>query len=98
MIWDRITILRVLLPNRAQAHEVARRWRSAAQRHPGLTEDLIRLGGVLVLQPFENGEPDVKDTARLAYEAGRRDMALQLLAMMTLSTSKMSDLMENNDD
>ena len=34
---------------------------------------------------------------RTAYEAGRRDLALQLSAMMALSVSDLNDLMEDAD-
>jgi len=97
MIWDRVTILRAIFPSRATAGEVARRWRAAATRERELAADVIRMGGLLTLQPIENGAPDLSNPQRLAYEAGRRDLALQLLAMMNLSLDEMNTLMEDND-
>jgi hypothetical protein len=98
MIWNRMDILRAAFPSRVAAMEVARRWRMAAKDREALKGDLIRLGGVLVLQPVEAaGEPAPLDPLRLAYEAGRRDFAMQLLALMGTSIEDMNRLMEDDD-
>lgn len=102
MIWSRLPVLRALFapapPTDAAAAACARRWWKAAEREPLLAEDLIRLAGVLVTQPGD-GQGDVLpiDPQRLAYEAGRRDMGLQLLAMMSLSVAEMNQLMRDED-
>jgi len=68
------------------AREAARRWREAQRIAPGLAQDIIRLGGVMA----PTGAP--LDPQRLAYEAGRRDLAHEVLALMTLSTDEINDL------
>lgn len=83
------------------ATQAARRWKAARDAEPELAGDLIRLGGVLSMQvqTLEDGQARLGETdpARLAYEAGRRDMALQLLGLMNLSNFELSRLMETND-
>jgi hypothetical protein len=97
MIWNKLSILRAVFPSRSAARDVARRWHAAASKSPQLATDLIVLGGVLTMQPIDNGEVDITNPHRLAYEAGRRDMALQLLAMMNLSIEDLNTLTEQND-
>ncbi len=103
MIWARLPFLRALFapapPTDAEAADCARRWWQAAEREPRLAEDLIRLSGVLVAQGVDGGGEVLPiDTVRLAYEAGRRDLGLQLLAMMSLSVAEMNSLMRDDDD
>lgn len=99
MIFDRIPVLRsVFGSNDRAAATVARRWRRAFQDDPELACDLIRSGGLLVGQPVEMVEgwpqPAAMDPYRLAYEAGRRDLALQLLAQGGISYDELNQLME----
>jgi hypothetical protein len=77
--------------------DMARRWMRLRQANPELLGDLIRLGGVLNAQPMMDGEVMPMDGMRLAYEAGRRDFALQLASMMALTHTELSDMMENAD-
>jgi len=104
MIWHRLPYLAALFapapPNDPKAARCARRWSAAADRDPELAEDLIRLSGLLVTQPVDpaSGTALPLDATRLAYEAGRRDFALQLLAMMQLSPSDLDRLMRDPDD
>lgn len=83
---------------RAAAADAAQRWSLAAGRCPELATDLIGMGGVLSLHPVLIQEgcavPEPFDPQRLAYEAGRRDMALQLLALMGITREEMAKLME----
>lgn len=99
MIFDRIGIIQALFPARAAAAEVATRWKRAAAKDPELIADAIRLGGVITLQPdtFEGGVPIGApiDPVRLAYEAGRRDLAVQLIALMGLTYTELQSLMED---
>lgn len=97
MIWDKVTFLQALFPSRKVAGEVARRWHKARRDQPQLAPDIIRLGGVLTAQPMDQGELVPPDPIKLAYEAGRRDFALQLLAMMNLTMHELNTLMEDND-
>lgn len=97
MIWEKFDFLRVLFPQRAAASKVARHWVAARRADPVLAEHLIVLGGVLVAQPADpNGVMPI-DPHRLAYEAGRRDLALQLLAMMNLSPYDLQTMLEQSN-
>lgn len=103
MIFDRIAGLRGFFGfNDRAAVEVARRWRRAFAAEPDLAADLIRQSGLLVQQPVQmtEGVPEVVplDPYRLAYEAGRRDMALLLLAQGGLSHTEINQLMENDHE
>ena len=80
------------------AADPARRWWKAAQADPELLGDVIRLGEIFTTQPFAGGQLAAPiDPLRLAYEAGRRDLALQLATMMTISIHDLNQLMETND-
>lgn len=105
IVWDRFAVLVGMVPAGARRGlaPVARRWRSARLESPELADDLIRLGGILQLQPvdLQNGYPETAplDGFRLAYEAGRADLARQLLALMGMTQTQIAKLtMENNDD
>jgi hypothetical protein len=98
MIWDKLAFLRALFPARAAAAQVAARWYKARSREPELMADVIRLGGLLTAQPYDPDAPTAPiDPQRLAYEAGRRDLALQLAALMGLTLTELNSLMESND-
>lgn len=107
--WNPLDILRAVFPAppddlprqdlaRRQAGKLAKRWQMAQRYEPMLATDLIDLGGVLTLQPmnFDGGVVNRAnvDPAHLAYEAGRRDMALTLLAAMGVSTKELNYLLE----
>ncbi|MFP4044828.1 MAG: hypothetical protein ACLFTP_09725 [Rhodosalinus sp.] len=103
MIFDRIGHLLAFFggarpEGRRAARDVGRRWSRVFSREPELAEDLIRMGGVLAAQPVEmvDGFPQVAapDPYRLAYEAGRRDMALALLSAGGVTPQELSELME----
>lgn len=99
-MFDRISVLRALFPRRDIAAQKARRWRAAASERPELVADVLELAGILAAQPvtLEQGVPEIDtiDPYRLAYEAGRRDLGLQLLAMMQISIPELNSLMEDN--
>lgn len=102
MILSRLSLVRALFAgDDRSAVPAARRWRAARAANPALMADLIRHGGILAQQPqrLTDGVPemDQTDPIRLAYEAGRRDMALALLALMGLSDHELSQMMEAND-
>ncbi|WP_333828284.1 hypothetical protein [Pararhodobacter sp.] len=91
MLIDRLSIFRSIFPDRRTARTVAARWARAASDQPMLINDLIGMGAVLALQLRSNGLPDT-DPQRLAYEAGRRDLALELLAMAGVSRTDLNTL------
>ena len=82
---------------RAAAADLSTRWVRARRVEPDLLGDLIRLGGVLTAQPFENGQVADLNRDRILYEQGRRDFALQLVALMSLTQTELNSLMENDD-
>ena len=96
MSWDKLTFLRVLFPTREAAGPVARRWWRAKNEQPLLAQDLIVLGGVLMTQPADENGPAPIDPIRMAYEAGQRDLALKILAMMNLTPYELNSILEDN--
>lgn len=100
-IFDRFSVLRTTAPTRDIAVESATRWGRAREASPCIVEDLVRLGGVLAMQPatYDGGIalPDPIDPARLSYEAGRRDLAVQLLTLVGVDSYELLSLMENKD-
>ena len=102
-VWHPLTTIAAFLPFGAkrEAMSLAKRWGKAVKDDPRLAEDLIRLGGVLNGQPaqLQDGYPTpaLPDAQLLAYQAGRRDMALQLLALTSLTPYQLNDLMKEPD-
>lgn len=96
MIWNRLSIFATIFPRGAQAasREAMRRWRRAFQTDAELRADLIRLGGVMTMTP---PNPQGPSTELLAYEAGRRDFALQLLALGGVTPYEFTQLMDDSD-
>ncbi len=104
MILDRFSIFRAMFPfagGRRIAADMAARWQRAQVRDPALASDLIGLGRILALRPalFADGAeiPEPIDPVRLGYEQGRRDLAVQLLALMGVTNTELANLMEVND-
>jgi hypothetical protein len=95
MIWQPITLLRALFAGDSldPVRPVAQRWRQAARLDPLLIDDLIVFGEVLGTTPIslQDGlpQPMVKPATDLAYEKGRRDMALQLMALMMVTPDQL---------
>lgn len=103
MIFDRLSTLAAFFGLRnAAAGDVARRWSAAFRRDPVLAEDVIRQSGLLACQAvtMADGHPSPAplDPYRLAYEAGRRDLALLLLAQGGISIYELNQLMEASDE
>lgn len=97
-VWHPRDILRALFSRPEDASDAARRWWRAAQADPELLKDVLRLGGILTLQPHDAArEPAPIDPYRLAYDAGRRDMALQLSALMGLTIHELNTLVTEID-
>ena len=68
------------------ARDMGRRWGGAQRAAPGLAADIAHLGGVFI----PAGAPP--DPQRLAYDAGRRDLALEVLALMGLTPDEINQL------
>ncbi len=99
MIWNRLAIFATIFPASASAatlRDTVRRWRKAHGADPDLAADLIRLGGVMTLSPPTIGA-NAATPEQLAYEAGRRDFAVQLLSMMQLTPYELTKMMEDPD-
>ncbi len=102
-IWNRLSVLQGFVPfsERSLAIRRARRWSEASKRDNRLAEDVIILGGVMTTQPaiLDNGFPSASlpDPQLLAYQAGRRDLALQLLALMNLTPNELNTLAKEPD-
>lgn len=95
-------------PGRHAAGEHGSLWRRVARDHPEILPDLIRQGGLLAAQPRVMGDPRTGETYaepllapldphRLSYEAGRRDMALQLLSAAGLTHDDLNKLFKEQD-
>lgn len=102
MIFERMNVFRTLFPRSPVAASAAAvRWREAADLDRGLVEDVIRIGGVLAAAPrrYAGGVevPEPVDPIRMAKAEGRREMAIELLALMTVSHQEFLELMEKSD-
>lgn len=95
-IWERLGFVRTSFQVQEDAAEAGIRWTRAFRAEPELVGDLIRMGGVMAAQPFENGEVADLDPHRLSYEAGQRDLALRILALGNLSPKELQTLMGDN--
>ena len=95
-LWNRVaTVFSIgLFSDTKGAGELSRRWNREGRRDPALMADLINLGGVLQLADTTTFDP----SQRLAYEAGRRDLALQLLAMAKLDHKELNQLLGDDND
>ena len=102
MIFDKLTFLAVLTPNRGAARRLAERWAAAAEREPALVADVIRMSGILAGHPrtFEDGQEVMApiDPVRLAIDQGRRELGQELLALMNINAAELQQLVETNND
>lgn len=96
-IFDRLMVLRTASPTKRGAAKSAAAW--SAAKSSQTVDDLVRLGGLLAMQPANYAEgiaqPDPIDPQRLAYEAGRRDLAIQLLTLMGVGPYELMQLMDD---
>ncbi|MDF2235379.1 hypothetical protein P2H44_22720 [Albimonas sp. CAU 1670] len=115
MIFDRLAILFAdLVPDpgaearrtiRRTVSARARRWGRAAVADPRLAADVLALGGVheTTARDGRTGAV-VLDPNELAHAAGRRDLALELVALMGVTPFELRELMlqenthETHDD
>jgi hypothetical protein len=85
-VTPRLAILLSRIAQPRVALNMARRWGRARHDCPDLARDVAQLGAVYV----PAGAPP--DAQRLAYEAGRRDLALEVLALMGLTPDEINHL------
>lgn len=95
MSW-RLQTLMTMFTRPRDAITIGRRWRAAAREIPGLEGDLVELGGLRMMQPHQRiegvPEPAALGPEMLAYQQGKRDLALQLLALMGLNQDDFNSL------
>lgn len=98
MIFARIPILQMMFPEKRASAAVAARWSRAATKDPELAADVIRLGGILDKQTEEYRDgvvvPNPIDPIRMAKEAGRREFAVEMLALMQITPEELRNLTE----
>lgn len=101
-ILNRITLALSALRAPKAAAEVAARWSEAAFREPELAGDVIRMGGVLSKQPAEYKAGVERLTPlcpyRLARNEGRRELAVEILALMHITPDEIRRLMEDESN
>lgn len=97
-VWNPLSILATRFGQKSRARDFAQRWRAAFRRDAALKHDLIRLGGILELPTveFTGGVPQVEDKSpfQLGVEAGRRALALELLALGLIDAHELETTME----
>lgn len=98
-VWDPLTRLWARYIQRDQTAEMAGRWSAAALQDPELARDVIRIGGLLDARPVDmiDGIPSPVplDALQLAHEAGRRELTLDLLALMGVDAQQMLDMLND---
>lgn len=89
----------------AAATERASRWAMVAAQNPELVEDLIIMGRLMSLGVLDEADRLQSSALELAYEQGRRDLALDLLALMNTTPFEIHNLLKetrhdprNNDE
>ena len=77
----------------------AARWGRVCTAEPRLAADVLALGGVLALGARDHtGAPELAPE-QLAYDAGRRELALELVALMGLTPFELREqMMEEHHD
>lgn len=108
MIYDRLAIVfRALMtaPDggvraaiRRTVSGRARRWSRAVTGQPGLAVDLLAMGRVLEMAPRTADDTLAASAEEMAYELGRRDLALELLALMHVTTFEINQMMQETED
>lgn len=101
-LLDRLPLIAALTPSASLARAMARRWARAVAAEPEIRDDIVTISGVFTAQPmtFQPGKPaelEPIDPLRLAYEAGRRDLALQLLALCGAGVRDLAQLTVETD-
>ncbi len=100
-IFERMTVLRTLFPEKRVAREAVHRWTQAVTREPELAGDVIRLGGIMAKAPARYQEgvalPDPVDPYAMAKREGRRELAVELLAMMQVTATEFHKIMEMDE-
>jgi hypothetical protein len=87
---------------RASAHSMGLRMTAIMARNPKFAVDIANLGGVFAAPPVQlvNGQPHAptRDLYQCGRDEGRRELALQILALGGLTHEDLNQLMEDNYD
>lgn len=101
-LFHSLSVLKARFPVLSGATKPARRWQAARDHDPALARDIIRIGGLLTLsaQRFSRGREvlDPLCPIRMARDAGRRDLAIELLALMDVKISEIHQEMETEHE
>ena len=97
MIWNPLSVLRAITASPRHANVMAARWQAAVQADPRLVEDMISLGRIMESLPvdLEGGVPERApvDANQLLIDQGRRELALELLALMNVNRADLALMM-----
>jgi hypothetical protein len=76
----------------------ARRWSRAFAAQPELADDLLSMSRALTLSPRNKLDLLSASAEEMAYLAGRRDLALELLALMHVTKHEIHQMMQELND
>ncbi len=96
-IFNRVGIFRRLFVKyrlNREAVDRAMRWSTIADQQPLLAEDIIIMGEVIALGDVDDENRLKATDLELAYDRGRRDLALDILAMMHISPHELNQLLK----
>lgn len=101
-IFNPLTVIQAATGNRGAARDISARWRRAVAADPELMADVIRLGGLMGQSPrrFEAGQEvlDPLCPIRMGVDAGRRDLATEILALMNIDENDLRDRLETDHE
>ena len=101
MIWNPLSLLRAVTPAPHQANVMAARWQGAADRDPRLVEDVIALGRIMESLPVDlDTGVAVRapvDPSHVLIDQGRREMALEMLALMNVNRADLAQMMRDTE-
>jgi len=76
--------------------ERAARWSDVAANNPALVEDMVILGEIVALGAVDETNKLQSSALELAYERGRRDLAIEILAMMQITPFEINQLLKES--
>lgn len=99
MIWNPLTLLMGAAQSPAHANQLAARWQRAANEDRRLVEDVIAMGRIMETPPVELRDGVALrapvDPNQLLIEQGRREMALEILALMNVDRANLAQMMRD---
>ncbi|MEO0859225.1 MAG: hypothetical protein AAFY65_01330 [Pseudomonadota bacterium] len=103
MNWNPIVFVKGLSRSGRERQRMARRWGLAFETDAKLVDDLVRLGLLIEPEPGYFRAPDGQAPSEptaidLAMRAGRRELALELLALGRISPTAFVNILEENNE